>query len=99
MTNLRTNCLLTLSLSTLLPLAAYAEPPATTYTVTVDCDRTYISQRDAARVLRTDNFSQTYTKRQSLYANVARACKSGARQVLLVTTDGNHDSSRQLASR
>lgn len=99
MTNLRTTCLLTLPLSALLPLAAYAQPPATTHTVTVDCDNTYISQRDAARLMRTDNFSQTYTKRQSLYANVARACKSGARQVLLVTTDGRHDSSRPLASR
>jgi len=99
MTNPRTTCLLTLSLSALLPLVAYAQPPATTHTVTVDCDHTYISQRDAARVLRTDNFSQTYTKRQSLYADVARACKGGARQVLLVTTGGSRDSSRQLASR
>ena len=99
MTNPRTTCLLTLSLSALLPLVAYAQLPATTHTVTVDCDHTYISQRDAARVMRTDNFSQTYTKRQSLYANVARACKSGARQLLLVTTDGRRDISRPLAAR
>jgi hypothetical protein len=99
MTNLPTTCLLTLPLLALLPLAAYAQPPATSYTVAVDCDHAYISQRDAARVLRTDNFSQTYTKRQSLYANVARACKSGAGQVLLVTTDGRREISRPLAAR
>ena len=99
MTNLRTTCRVTLPLLALLPLAAYAQPPATIHTVKVDCDLIYISQRDAARVLRTDNFSQTYDKRQALYANVARACKSGVRLVLLVTTDGSHDSSRQLASR
>lgn len=99
MTNLHATCLLTVALLALLPLAAHAQPPSTTSTFTVDCDHTYISQRDAARVLRTDNFSQTYAKRQSLYANLARACKTGAGQVLLVTTDPGHGRSRPLASR
>lgn len=98
MTNFRKTCLLTLPLLTLLSLAADAQSPAATSLVTVDCEHRYISQRDAARVLRTDNFSQTYAKRQSLYANVARACHSGVKQVLLVA-EGHPDSSPTLASR
>jgi hypothetical protein len=73
-------------------LGANAQPPATTdgssaTTVAVDCDNRYISQQDAARLLHTDNFSQTYAKRQSLYANVARMCQDGGGQVLLVSRE------------
>lgn len=75
-----------LALLPLLPLVAQTEPPATG-PVAVACEHRYISQRDAARVLRTDNFSQTYAKRQSLYANVARLCHSGVSQVLLVVDE------------
>lgn len=77
--------------------AAQAPAPAST-TIAIECGHRYISQSDAARVLRTDNFSDTYAKRQSLYANVARACHSGVRQVLLVT-EVPAESHRTLASR
>ena len=98
MTNFRKTYLLTLPLLSLLSLAANAQSPVATSLVTVDCEHRYISQRDAARVLRTDNFSQTYAKRQSLYANVARACHGGVKQVLLVA-EGRPDSRPKLASR
>lgn len=98
MTNFRKTCLLTLPLLTLLSLAANAQSPAATNIVAVDCEHRYISQRDAARVLRTDNFSQTYAKRQSLYANVARLCHGGVDQVLLVANERT-PRSRAVASR
>ena len=82
----RKHFVLILSLLILAPLASQAEPPATGI-VAIDCEQRYISQRDAARVLHTDNFSQTYDKRQSLYANVARLCQSGVDEVLLVTRE------------
>ena len=82
---------------TLMALASQAATPATGV-IAIDCDHRYISQRDAARVLRTDNFSQTYAKRQTLYANVARACHSGVKQVLLVTGEGQ-GKNRTLAIR
>lgn len=82
----RKHCLWTLPLLALVPLASLAAPPAST-TIAIACERPYISQRDASRVLHTDNFSQTYAKRQSLYANVARRCQSGVEQVLLVTSE------------
>lgn len=53
--------------------------------VLVDCDHRYVSQRDATRVLDTDNFSQTYAKRQALYANLARLCHGRSVNILLVT--------------
>ena len=93
-TNYR-NLLRTLPLLALLPVAfqtlarteihAEAEAPTSSTTaIAIECAHRYISQSDAARVMRTDSFSQTYAKRQSLYANVARACHRGVRQVLLV---------------
>jgi len=99
MTNIRNRCLWMLPLLALLPLVAQGEPPAIyNAPIAIDCEHRYISQRDAARVLRTDNFSQTYPKRQSLYANVARLCHGGVEQVLLVT-DGRRDGGRTIASR
>ena len=89
---IRVYLLSTLPLLALMALASQAATPATGM-IAIDCDHRYISQRDAARVLRTDNFSQTYAKRQVLYADVARACHSGARQVLLAT-EGDPGSKR-----
>ena len=101
MKTINRNFLRALPLLALIPLASQAEtpaqPPAGT-TIAIECEHRYISQADAGRVLRTDNFSQTYAKRQSLYANVARACHSGIRQVLLVS-EVPAVSHRPLASR
>ena len=97
MKNPRKYGFLTLSMLVLMPLASQAATPAST-TIAIDCESRYISQRDAARVLRTDNFAQTYAKRQSRYANVARVCHSEVEEVLLVT--GEHQPKpRTLASR
>jgi hypothetical protein len=99
---IRKNCpCLVLAVLAAIPLASLADPPATdttSATVSVDCDHRYLSQADAARVLGTDNFSQTHAKRQSLYANVARRCQSGASQVLLVV-DQPQPRVRTLATR
>ena len=97
MKNPRKYGLLTLSLLVLTPLASQAAPPAST-TIAIDCESRYISQRDAARVLRTGNIAQTYAKRQSLYATDARVCHSGVEQVLLVTGE-RQPKPRTLASR
>jgi len=94
---IRVYLLSTLPLLALLAFASQAATPATGV-IAIDCDHRYISQRDAARVLRTDNFWQTYAKRQALYANVARACHSGVKQVLLVTGEGR-GKNRALAIR
>ena len=97
MKSIRVYLLSTLPMLTLMALASQAATPATGV-IAIDCDHRYISQRDAARVLRTDNFSQTYAKRQTLYANVARACHNGVKQVLLVTGEGQ-GKNRTLAIR
>lgn len=72
-----------IALLALSPLAAQADPPANGG-IAVECDHRYISQRDAARVMNTDNLSQTYDKRTTLYANVARICHRGVQRVVLV---------------
>ncbi len=82
----------------LMPLATQAQPPDPSTVVSVDCDQRYLSQRDAARVLGTTNFSQTYAKRQTLYANLGRLCSSGVARVLL-TAEKPQASTRALASR
>lgn len=90
----RNPCLTTVLLLALIAPASPAAPAASTTTaaapsttIAIDCAHRYISQRDAARVLGTDNFWQTYAKRQSLYAHVARLCHSGVERVLLVASD------------
>lgn len=101
MTKIRKHLLWTLPLLALAPLASQAAPPAAPPVNSIDCDHQYISQRDAARVLHTDNFSQTYAKRQSLYANVARLCQGGFDRVLLVTSEPKPEpqAARKLATR
>lgn len=47
----------------------------------LDCDKRYVSQRQASWLLGTDNFSQTYARRAALYAEVARACAAGVAAV------------------
>ena len=91
------NRLWTLSLLAVIPLAAQAQAPASA-TIAMECQHRYISQVDAARVMGTDNFSQTYAKRQSLYANVARACQRGVREVLVVV-EVPAQTQRALASK
>ena len=85
-----------LSLLFLPAFAVHAAPPAGG--IAINCDHRYISQADAARVLHTDNFSQTYAKRQSLYTNVARTCQKGVDEVLLLAREPRRDL-RTLASR
>lgn len=84
-------------------LSAQAEPPAVgPSTVTVECEKRYISQSDAARVMHTDNFWQTYAKRQSLYANVARLCQTGISAVVLMAQEARSNprsTARAVASR
>lgn len=90
-------------LLTFASLSTQAGPPAMgSATVTVECDDRYISQRDAARVMHTDNFWQTYAKRQSLYANVARLCHTGISQVVLMAHEpqsNQRSTARAVASR
>lgn len=103
MTNLRGYSILAVPLLAVASLSAHAEPPAMgPSTVTVDCDHRYISQTDAARVMHTDNFWQTYAKRQSLYANVARLCQTGISQVVLMAHEpqsSQRPAERAVASR
>jgi hypothetical protein len=61
--------------------AAEAGDPATRRSVTFDCDKRFISQRQAGGLLGTDNFSQTYDRRTALHAEVARACAAGVATV------------------
>lgn len=82
----RNHCLKTLLLLALVAPASLAAPAAST-TIAIECAHRYISQRDAARALGTANFWQTYAKRQSLYAHVARLCQSGVERALLVASD------------
>ena len=99
MTILRKYSVWALPLVVLLPFASQADSRDDSGdSVTVACGDRYISQRDAARVLHTDNFSQTYAKRQSLYVNIARLCHRGVDQVLLVANE-RQPKARTLASR
>lgn len=45
--------------------------------LTIACDNRYISQRQASWLLGTDNFSQTYGRRATIHAEIARACATG----------------------
>jgi len=51
--------------------------------LTIDCDHRYISQRQASWLLDTGNFSQAYSRRAALRAEVARACAGGVAAVRL----------------
>ena len=51
------------------------------HSLTIDCDKRHVSQRQAGWLLGTDNFSQTYDRRAALYAEVARACATGVAAV------------------
>jgi hypothetical protein len=61
--------------------AAEAGSSAARRSLTFDCDQRYVSQRLAGWLLGTDNFSQTHDRRPALYAEVARACATGAAMV------------------
>jgi hypothetical protein len=61
--------------------AAEAGDPATRRSVIFDCDKRFISQRQAGWLLGIDNFSRTYDRRAALYAEVARACATGVAAV------------------
>lgn len=49
--------------------------------LTIDCDKRHVSQRQAGWLLGTDNFSQTYERRAALHAEIARACATGVAAV------------------
>lgn len=61
--------------------AAEAGDSAARRSVTFDCAKRFISQRQAGWLLGTDNFSQTHARRTALYAEVARACAAGVTAV------------------
>lgn len=61
--------------------AAEAGYSAAKRNLTFDCDKRFISQRQASWLLGTDNFSQTYARRAALYAEIARACADGVAAV------------------
>lgn len=61
--------------------AAEAGDPATRRSVTFDCDKRFISQRQAGWLLGTDNFSQIYDRRAALHAEIARTCATGVATV------------------
>lgn len=61
--------------------AAGAGDSTTQRSLVLDCDKRYVSQRQAGWLLGTDNFSQTYARRAALYAEVARACAAGVAAV------------------
>lgn len=65
--------------------AAEARSSAAKRSLTMDCDKRFLSQRQAGWLLGTDNFSQTYARRAALYAEVARACATG---VVAVRVEG-----------
>lgn len=83
-------------LSALLAVAVFVSPrlhaaeagySAAKRSLTIDCDKRFISQREAGWLLGTDNFSQTYDRRAALHAEVARACAGG---VAAVRVHGKH---------
>lgn len=49
--------------------------------LTLDCDKRFISQRQASWLLGSDNFSQAYARRAALHAETARACADGVAAV------------------
>ena len=49
--------------------------------LTIDCDKRHVSQRQAGWLLGIDNFSQTYERRAALHAEIARACATGVAAV------------------
>lgn len=61
--------------------AAEAGYSAAKRSLTLDCDKRFISQQQASWLLGTDNFSQTYDRRAALRAEVARACADGVAAV------------------
>ena len=49
--------------------------------LTIDCHKRHVSQRQAGWLLGTGNFSQTYERRAALHAGIARACATGVAAV------------------
>lgn len=82
-TSLRTTLITLVILNALAGEATRAAQP--TAFMQIDCSRRYISQADAARLFGTNNVSHVYARRQTLYANLARACAGGAGTVTLAS--------------
>ena len=49
--------------------------------LTIDCHKRHVSQRQAGWLLGTDNFSQIYDRRAALHAEIARTCATGVATV------------------
>lgn len=63
------------------PSLKAAERSAERRSLVVECAQRHVSQRRAGWLLATDNLSQTYDRRTTMQAEVARACASGVAAV------------------
>ena len=72
------------------------ERGAAKQTLVVDCDKRFVSQRQASWLLGTDNFSQAYARRATIYAHVARACTAGVAKVRI---EGREDAAATWSAR
>ena len=61
--------------------AAEAGDSTVKHSLTIDCDKRHVSQRQASWLFDTGNFSQTYGRRAALHAEIARACMAGVAAV------------------
>lgn len=74
--------LLTLVVAAFAIDAARAARPAGS--MQIDCGHRYISQVDASRLFASNNVSQAYAKRRTLYARLARTCADRQGVVILL---------------
>ena len=77
--------ILALALAAALPSNA-AEPPAQTPGIIIDCARPVLpSQDEVSSLTGIENFGQAYAERGRLMQQGLRACKRGAKQVVIVS--------------
>lgn len=77
--------ILALALTAALPASA-TEPPAQTPGIAIDCARPALpSQEEASMLTGIENFGQTYAARNRLMQQGLRACKRGAKHVVIVS--------------
>lgn len=70
-----------IAVAALLAITASTTPPSAP-DMRVDRGHRYISMGDAARLFGTNNTPQVYARRQTLYANLVRACAARRRTTL-----------------
>jgi hypothetical protein len=81
--------LLFLVLALTSPLGALATPPASTTTLTVDCDQpAWPTLREFAEHYGFDAYDPAYRVRQRVIIDALRACRRGADRVQLVLDPG-----------